>query len=244
MEYLREEFLASGERIPSLAVADRMLRDSFYYGVWVINAGKKNERVVDLREISLPDGTQFQPVISKEGFERLQKVRSQNSASSAPPRKRENPFPRMVTCESCRRSMYATFRKIARAGGIREEQLGYECQNRECSQGRFKCDILIDYVAGELMKRTKPLGRRDYQKYVLAVQLFSRRKSKDLASERGRINRSLRELQDEKRRLIEQKAKLVSKDAFDKHSREYFDSRVSEIAEVVESLECKKGEAV
>ena len=79
----------------------------------------------------------------------------------------------MVKCASCGRSMYATFRKITRAGGAREEQLGYECQNRECSQGRFKGDILIDYVAHELMQRTAPLGKRDYQKYVLAVHLFS-----------------------------------------------------------------------
>lgn len=75
VESLNSEFpRASGGYLSSWV--DKRLRDSFYCGTWVIKKGQKDERRVELSEITLPDGTRFTPVISKLDFDTLQQMRS------------------------------------------------------------------------------------------------------------------------------------------------------------------------
>gem|GEM_PF-4990421 len=66
--------------------------------------------------MKLPDGTRFEPVLSVEDFKLIQNIRSGNIKRPNMPRKRVNPLPNMVTCSSCGKRMYASYRKIKRAG--------------------------------------------------------------------------------------------------------------------------------
>jgi hypothetical protein len=81
-----------------ITLIDKRLRDSFYCGLWVIKKGTKEERIIDLTQITLNDGTRFEPVISKQDFDAVQSIRSANRCGAAVRRKHVNPLPQMVTC--------------------------------------------------------------------------------------------------------------------------------------------------
>ena len=97
----------------------------------MIKPGSKKERTIDLTKIILPDGTRFQPVLTEEEFAQIQQIRNGNRCGVSAVRKRVNPLPKLVTCRCCGNRMYANYRKIKRAGGTMEEQLGYECQPKK-----------------------------------------------------------------------------------------------------------------
>jgi len=82
----------------------------------VIRKDTKQERTIDLTQITLNDGTRFEPAISKSDFERLQDIRNANRSGAAIKRKRVNPLPQLVTCSVCNGKMYANYRKVAIAG--------------------------------------------------------------------------------------------------------------------------------
>lgn len=131
------------EHIPAHSTIDDALRDSFFCGQWAIRPGTKFERIINLREIVLPDGTTFQPIVTPDEFARLQTLRgNKRTRPSGKIGRRVNPFPGLIHCAACGRKMYPGYRKIQRANKAREEQLGYECHTRHddgtrCPQGRI-----------------------------------------------------------------------------------------------------------
>jgi len=71
---------------------------------------------------------------------------------------------------------------------VKEEQLGYECQNKidgvRCSQGRIKADVLFGYIADNIPKRARELSNREYHMYVLAVHAFTKKQNETMKSEK------------------------------------------------------------
>ena len=74
---LRQEFPDHAQGLNKTMI-DRRLRDSFYCGLWVIKKGTKQERTIDYTRLTLQDGTRFEPVVTKEEFERIQEIRNSN----------------------------------------------------------------------------------------------------------------------------------------------------------------------
>jgi len=243
---LKDEYWNSWLPIPSLTRLDKRLRDSFYCGLWVIKPWSKKERTINLLEMELPDGTRFEPVLSIEDFDLIQKIRSGNITRPNMPRKRINPLPNMVSCSSCGKRMYASYRKIKRAGWVRKEQLGYECQTKsleeKCPQSRIKATVLFEYIENELPRRSQSISKKEYQMYVLAVHLFLKKKREFWKSQKAKITRSLQRAKKDKQKLIFQRADLISAKSYDKDSQEHFESRIQELSETIESLSIEKSE--
>jgi len=76
---LRQEFPDHAQSLNKTMI-DKRLRDSFYCGLWIIKKGTKQERTIDYTNLVLQDGTRFEPVVTKEQFERLQEIRNANRA--------------------------------------------------------------------------------------------------------------------------------------------------------------------
>ncbi len=53
----------------------------------------------------------------------------------------------------------------------------------------------------------------------------------------------LTQLQEEKKKLVQQRADLVSADLFDLHSKEVFDERINEVTEMIDDLRYQKKHA-
>ena len=101
---LADEFPDRRGHLPSLSTIDRELRDSFYYGDWVIQPGTKLERIVNLNEITLLDGYRFEPIITIADFSHLQRLRGEKRClPTTREHRRVNPFPGLVHCATCRR---------------------------------------------------------------------------------------------------------------------------------------------
>ena len=230
------EFPERRKHILSLSAIDARLRDPFYCGHWLIKPGSKQERVIDLTQICLPNGTKFMPVLSVSEFHALQEARKIKSNAAVPRRtKRVNPLPNLVTCGKCGGRMYPNHRKVKRAGGVKEEQLGYECQNRNedgtpCCQRRVKADIIFETIQKEIETFFPRMTKRDYQRYVLAVGAFIKQKEAKAKSQRSRINTSLEKIKTEKRRIIHQRAELIAAGEYDKHSKAHYEARLEELS--------------
>ena len=140
--------------------------------------------------------------------------------------------------------MYASYRKIRCAGDIWEERLGYECQGKidgeRCSQGRVKAEVIFDTAEAFLNDRSGRLTKKRYQKYLLALHLFTKKKRDRRASETTRINNCLRQATGEKRRLVMQRAEMISQKLFDKATEGEFQNRIQELTNTIEDLNHEK----
>lgn len=240
--YLKDEYPDRRMLTLSLSVLDKRLRDSFYCGQWIIMPGKKFERIINLTEITLADGTKFEPIVSVDEFKRLQELRGGKRTHPVMRKnKRINPFPGLVLCSTCGRKMYPSYRKIIRAGRPREEQLGYECQAKQengkpCPQSRIKAELLYEDVTAEIEAVFPAMTKRDYQRYLFALNAFLSKKARDAKQDRSRITRSLTMIKAERLKIFEQRAALASAKAYDKQSRAHYDARLKELAESEEKL--------
>ncbi len=246
--FLMDEFPERREHILALSTMDRALRDSFYCGHWGIMRGKKTERIIDLSEITLADGTTFEPIISMAEFEELQVLRGgKRTHPIRRNQRRINPFPGLVHCATCERKMYPSYRKIKRADSLFEEQLGYECQSKSetgtrCLQSRIRADVLYGHAGKEIEAEFPRLSKPDYHRYLFSMNAFLARKSQTVKQEASRINRSLVKIRAERRKIIEQRAALVSAKAYDKDSKAHYESRLKELATSEENLTCSRTE--
>ncbi len=96
-KFLKQEFPELRASLNKTMI-DKRLRDSFYCGLWVVKKGSKQERTIELSKLTLPDGTRFEPAISRDNFERLQLIRVANRNGAIIKRKRINPLPQLVNC--------------------------------------------------------------------------------------------------------------------------------------------------
>jgi len=122
--------------------------------------------------------------------------------------------------------------------------LGYECQNKpdgkRCTQSRVKVEVIFDRVSEELKKRSKNFNQLRYRRYLVAVHAFTKKKKAELGSERKRIANALTKAEDEKKRLIDQRADMIAKDLYDQHTQEQFETRIDELSETIEDLRYRK----
>ena len=246
---LRAEYAHLGDLPISVSTINRNLNDSFYCGHWTIKSGTKDERIIDLNRISLPDQTTFEPVLSLAEFNNLQKLRNAKSALSKLPRKRINPLPGLVHCSQCGGMMYPGYRKIKRTGGTMEEQLGYECQGTSdngcrCAQKRVKADVIFDALREGLSERSLDLGRREYYCFLYAAERFLKKATVKDRQEAMRLTKALKKHEEEKRALIQQKAELVSAGAFDSVTKEFIDSRLNKVQEGLLALSRRRSGGV
>jgi len=241
-EYLIDEFPDAREFILGVSAIDARLRDPFYCGQWIIKPSTKQERIIDLNNITLPDGTSFIPVCTHQQFECLQKLRSSKRTISMPRKPhRINPLPGLVFCQNCGRKMYPNFRKIKRGGNQIEEQLGYECQTifehgKRCPQSRIKSNQLFDKIEAQIRTHFPTMNKRDYEQYQYAVGKFIKSKQLESKQERSRVTISLEKIKSEKRKIIQQRAELISANAYDKHSKAHYETRLKELAQSEENL--------
>lgn len=131
---------------------------------------------------------------------------------------------------------------------MKEEQLGYECQPRKgfpktCNQPRIKAEVIFDQIAQGISERIPKLSKREYQQYVLFVHLFLKEKQRDGKKEAGRVSQSLKQLTLERRRLIQQRADLISANAYDEPSKDDYETRIAELNTAMENLKAQKDEA-
>ena len=107
-------------------------------------------------------------------------------------------------------------------------------------QPRVKADIIFEAIAIELDRRRNKLDRLRYQRYLVAVHAFSRKKSQERSVERKRIASALVRAETEKKKLVSQRAEMISRDLFDKHSREQFEASIEELSDTVDDLRYRR----
>ncbi|MES9898567.1 MAG: recombinase family protein [Sedimenticola sp.] len=229
---LKKEYTHLGNLPISVSTINRNLNDSFYCGLWTIKTGTKDERVINMKEIVLPDQTTFTPILSISEFHYLQKLRNAKIALANLPRKRSNPLPRLVHCEYCERLMYPNYRKIKKAGGLIEEQLGFECQGkksngRRCPQKRIKATDIFSKIEAELLDRAPGINKREYLCVLYASQKFIKKVATRKRQEGMQTTQAIKKHLSTKQKLIEQKAELVAAGEYDDVTREYIDSQLN-----------------
>lgn len=57
-----------------------------------------------------------------------------------------------------------------------------------------------------------------------------------MGSEKKRIANALTKAEVEKRKLVSQRAEMISQNLFDPHSKKQFETRIDELAEIIEDL--------
>ncbi len=122
--------------------------------------------------------------------------------------------------------------------------MGYECQNKpngnRCSQSRVRVEIIFDKIADELGKRSKNLNQLRYRRYLVAVHAFTKKKKDELGSEKKRIANALTQAEAEKKKLIEQRADMISQNLYDPHSKKQFETRIDELVDMIDDLKHRR----
>ena len=219
----------------------RISTDPFYFGKWIVNSGKDNERVIDLRKISLQDGTAFKPILSESDFYACQPSQMDTQRKSKRI-SRTNPFHNPIICEYCGFKMRPCWKWIKKAGGIREEQLGYECQTKQgngsrCPQSRIKADVIYTQIAEELMG---VIGtKRDYQRFLIGSRKFLEGKTHNLKRERVRLSKVIKTQKAAKLDLLRQKAILSENGGFDQADRALIDEQLKVVGDKLHKAQTK-----
>jgi len=215
------------------------LNDPFYFGNWIINRGKADERVIDLRAITLPDGTRFTPVLSEQDFWKCQK-RLTDGKTIRRHTSHVNPINADVQCGCCGENMRPASRQVKRAGGTKEPQLGYECQTKSksgdwCDQGRVKSDILFDHIADQLAGVT--LGKKEYQQFMIGIDILLSKKKAEVKKNREKYTKLLKKLKTEKADTILRKSMMIEAGDFGKDEREWFSNKVERLNDQIADAE-------
>ena len=232
LKTVRAHFVHLDEFSMSHALVHKIINDEFNFGRWVVNRGQENERVVDLMNITLPDGTQFTPVCSKQEFDQIQCQKS--GPGKIRNRRRINPLPNIVTCGHCDRKMYPSYRKIKKGGGVVEEQLGYECQYKDengerCQQSRFKAALLFDGIESYAKEHQHIFTQKHYEKYVYTLKRFLAKTQRQMHTSQSSLTKQLQVIADKKSTLIQQKIQLSEKGQMDDVTLNHIDQQLKEL---------------
>jgi hypothetical protein len=224
----------------------RIAADPFYFGKWYVNKGKDNERIIDFRKISLQDGTHFEPVITEAEFYACQSGQAKNQRAQKRIH-RINPFANPVICSSCKHSMRPCWKWIKRAGGIREEQLGYECQTKlddgsRCPQSRIKADILYEQI-GDMLSSVVGT-KQDFQRFLIGSQTFIKGRNDTLKRDRIRLSKAIKTHKAAKLDLLRQKAILSETGRFDLSDRTLIENEISNVGEKLADAETSYANAM
>ena len=244
IELVRSEGMSPLGSKLSKSHISKCLTDSFYYGRWVINAGKKNERVIDLRQITLADGTKFQPVVSEKEF-----WQSQRWVDNAQVRKQikrhVNPISGQIVCSKCNEKMRPARRKIKRAGQLQNVQLGYECQTKlsdqeRCPQCRVKAELIFDYIA--LSLKHVRIEKKDYHRFLIGLETFLGKKKEAMRIQRMKTSKRLNALEAEKKQLLHRKAILAESGDLGNEDRQFFTTELAKLNDELSQVRQKHTE--
>jgi len=216
------------------------LNDPFYFGNWIINREKSDERVVDLRNITLSDGTTFTPVLTEQEFWRCQKRLTDGKIIRRHTNRHINPICGNVQCASCGESMRPAMRQVKRAGGVKKPQLGFECQTKSkngdwCDQGRVKVDILFDHIGSILESVT--LGKTEYQQFMIGIDSLLSKKKAEVKKNREIYTKRLKKLKAEKADTILHKSMMIEADDFGTDEREWFSTKIEKLNDQITQTE-------
>lgn len=223
----------------SRSAVSRWLCDPFYFGHWIINPGQKNERNIDLNNITLFDGTIFTPVVSEADFWKCQRSAT-GQMSARKTIRHTNPLSVYVNCHRCHGHMRPAIRKIKKSGGIIDPQLGYECQTildagNRCPQGRVKGSVLFEKIAERIAHIN--IGKRQYQQFIIGLEYFLKKKKESLRKDRIKLSRQINSLKEKKTITLQRKAVLIESGDFTKDDREHYNERIKEINKSLSSAE-------
>jgi len=194
--------------------------------------------MIDLNSLKAPDWTKFHSAISPDQFDLVQSIR-QGNRTSLNRKSRINPLSKILKCEKCDGLMYPAYRKIKKAWWVKEEQLWYECHSKNCSQPRIKADKLFDQIESALASISGNFTKTEYQKYLIAIDHFTQKKSKELKSKKGKVSKSLSKIKAERSELIKQKAILLSKDLYDNLTRDELEPRIELLTKLMEATQAE-----
>ena len=79
-----------------------------------------------------------------------------------------------------------------------------------------------------------------YRRYLVAVHAFTKKKKAELGSERKRVTNALAKAEAEKKKLIEQRAEMISQNLYDDHTKDQFETRIEELADTIEDLRYRR----
>lgn len=215
------------------------LNDPFYFGNWIINRDKPDERIVDLSTITLADGTTFTPVVTEQEFWQCQK-RLTDGKTIRRHTSHVNPICGTVQCASCGENMRPALRQVKRAGGIKKPQLGFECQTKSkngdwCDQGRVKAGILFDHIANVLESVT--LEKTEYQQFMIGIDSLLSKKKAEVKKNRELYTKRLKKLKTEKADTILRKSMMIQAGDFGKDEREWFAGKIEKLNDQIAKTE-------
>ncbi len=218
--------------------------DPFYFGRWFINKGKSNERIVEMATICLPDGTRFEPILTEVEFWDCQSncAKTQRKHSFI---RHVNPFPVPVVCERCQAKMRPCWKRIKRAGGRVESQLGYECQSRHadgsrCKQPRLKAELLYNHIADALQQVT--IDKKHYQRFLIGSEAFIKRKTDTLKRQRTNQTKAVQGLRTKKLDLLRQKAVLAENGSLEPSDKKLLNQQLLELGDQLSAAEYRHQE--
>lgn len=214
----------------------RWLNDPFYYGLWVVNAGKDNERQYDLRERGKQVGIEFEPVIAEPLFRQVQaKLAGRHVAPRDYHAKRlPNPFPQRLVCERCGKKLRGVYRNPHRADKSAPRQLGFECQTKHedgtrCVQGRVKAKPLTLQAEKRFDELIPKLSKQDYGKYLLATQGLVSQQRTSIRQKNSQLQRRKEALKKQQRELLEAKTQLVTAGEYKGDSKKHYEAALAKV---------------
>jgi len=220
------------------------IRDPFYYGHWVINEGAADQRDVDLRQIRLPDGLTFRPVITEEQYWSCQRF-----VSKGRPRRKQirhvHPIHASVICGDCDRSMRPAIRKIKKAGGLIEQQHGFECHTKHadgtrCGQKRIRSEILFTHITEALERVT--VDKKSYARFLIGLEAFLKTKKETLRRQRIGATAAVKTLTADKAKMLHQKAALAERGALENDDKAHYKDALATLNQNLEKAEFRSSE--
>lgn len=203
-------------------------RDPFNYGVYVIKPGEKDERRVDFRELTAPDGRAFEPVTDEKNYWKFQSfIRKQQPTKVKT--KHLNPLPGVVQCGVCKKSMSPARRNILRKGGLYVPQLGYECHTKGCKARRVKADLLFGQIAEVIEAQFGILGKKHYHQYLIGLRSFLAAETKRAKISRSRLTKRMKDIEAAKNAVIEKRLTAISAYEYDADTREWCNNRLKDL---------------
>lgn len=214
-EHLKRKGLTNKNgNTPLKASIGHYLKDEFYYGVQVIKKGKENERRIDYRELTAPDGSVFISIVTEEEFQRCQQI-GRGEIPRKKKTKRQHPLSGLIqTVEGY--PLYPAERPVRRTGG-REMQLGYECQDKRSNQPRIKAEIVFEAIE-EILKNLF-LTEKEYDQFVIGQRRFIEKKRSDRKYKKKAVTEMIHKAERALEDLEVSKATLSRQGEFDADSK-------------------------
>lgn len=231
IDTIKREFPSNHRNKLSKSTLHEILSETFYFGHWIINKGKPNERVIDLTQLSLPDGTTFTPVISSHQFYQCQHNATQLTNRTY--NTYTNPIACTLTCDYCGHRMTPARRKIKRAGGRIEIQLGFECKHKSlsgnrCPQSRIKGTIIFEQFS-DLLERIS-ISRKLHAQYTIGLEKFIKKKANELKKQHIKLAAYITKLEERQGNLIQQKAALSMDGKLNDEEYQWFEKQLKTIS--------------